>query len=75
MSGQPTRDPYRGTKAGLVISIDLGTTFSGASYTFLIPGEVARVYCVTGYVLLIHGVPRVGELRDFSDSADKKINL
>lgn len=34
--------PYRGS-AGLVVAIDLGTTFSGASYCFLTPGKKPEI--------------------------------
>ncbi|KAG8902814.1 hypothetical protein FRB99_004081 [Tulasnella sp. 403] len=46
---KPTRPPYEGTKTSLIISIDLGTTYSGASYSILRPGEVPEVYDVIGY--------------------------
>lgn len=29
----PTRDPYAGTERKLVLAFDVGTTFSGISYT------------------------------------------
>ncbi|KAG8996766.1 hypothetical protein FRB90_012640 [Tulasnella sp. 427] len=43
------RSTYSGSEAKLVIAIDIGTTFSGASYTFLRPGEEPRIFDVTGY--------------------------
>ncbi|KIO27481.1 hypothetical protein M407DRAFT_73123, partial [Tulasnella calospora MUT 4182] len=33
----------------LAVAIDIGTTFSGTSYTFLNPGEVPRIFDVTGF--------------------------
>ncbi|KAG9009248.1 hypothetical protein FRB90_008492 [Tulasnella sp. 427] len=45
----PLRSPYSGSQPGLAIAIDIGTTYSGASYTFLTPGEVPRIYDVTGF--------------------------
>ncbi|KAG8929079.1 hypothetical protein FRC01_004911 [Tulasnella sp. 417] len=44
-----SRPPYSGSESKLVISIDIGTTYSGASYTFLSPGEVPKVYNVIGF--------------------------
>ncbi|KIO27478.1 hypothetical protein M407DRAFT_23293 [Tulasnella calospora MUT 4182] len=48
MSSRPT---YSGSKARLAIAIDIGTTYSGASYTFLNPGEVPRIFDVIGFKL------------------------
>lgn len=45
MSSRPT---YAGSEARLVIAIDIGTTYSGASYTFLNPGETPRIFDVNG---------------------------
>ncbi|KIO22622.1 hypothetical protein M407DRAFT_79043 [Tulasnella calospora MUT 4182] len=44
-----SRSPYSGSKSTLAIAIDIGTTYSGASYTFLVPGEIPRIYDVTGF--------------------------
>ncbi|KAG8894097.1 hypothetical protein FRB99_001522 [Tulasnella sp. 403] len=41
-----TRFPYTGAKPSIVIAIDVGTTFSGVSYTFLRPYQVSTVYNV-----------------------------
>ena len=41
------RDPYSGSSRKLVIAFDIGTTFSGAAYALLDPGEVPRVQSVT----------------------------
>ncbi|KAG9009250.1 hypothetical protein FRB90_008494 [Tulasnella sp. 427] len=43
------RLPFTGSKSLLAVAIDVGTTYSGASYTFLVPGEVPRIYDVTGF--------------------------
>ncbi|KAG8929277.1 hypothetical protein FRC00_001494 [Tulasnella sp. 408] len=40
---------YWGSKSTLAIAIDVGTTFSGASYTFLKSGENPEIYDVTGF--------------------------
>lgn len=45
-----SRSAYTGSDCKLVVAIDVGTTYSGASYTFLKPGEVPRIYDVGGYV-------------------------
>ncbi|PFH47738.1 hypothetical protein AMATHDRAFT_151443 [Amanita thiersii Skay4041] len=44
-----TRKPYDGDKRKLVISIDIGTTFSGVSYTLLEPGQPSQIQGVTQY--------------------------
>ncbi|KAG9044028.1 hypothetical protein FS837_008864 [Tulasnella sp. UAMH 9824] len=38
------RSAYSGPDTKLIVAIDVGTTFSGASYTFLKPGEAPRIY-------------------------------
>ncbi|KAI0313393.1 hypothetical protein OF83DRAFT_1175706 [Amylostereum chailletii] len=44
-----TRKPFHGLKRGLVIAIDLGTTYSGISYAILDPGHVPEIRPVTRY--------------------------
>ncbi|KIO27477.1 glycoside hydrolase family 11 protein [Tulasnella calospora MUT 4182] len=44
-----SRSPYSGSRSTLAIAIDVGTTYSGASYTLLVPGEIPRIYDVTGF--------------------------
>ncbi|KAG8893586.1 hypothetical protein FRB99_001857, partial [Tulasnella sp. 403] len=43
------RFPYSGLKDALVIAIDVGTTFSGVSYTILRPDQRPEVYSVVGF--------------------------
>ncbi|KAH8117839.1 hypothetical protein DFH11DRAFT_1503934 [Phellopilus nigrolimitatus] len=43
------RQPYNGSQIGIVIGIDVGTTFSGVSYAVLRPGEVPEVQPVTRF--------------------------
>lgn len=45
-----SRSAYSGADPKLVVAIDVGTTFSGASYTFLEPDKVPQIYDVAGYV-------------------------
>ena len=40
---KPTLSPYKGAKKTLVLSIDVGTTYSGISYAILDPGEVPEI--------------------------------
>ncbi|KDR69807.1 hypothetical protein GALMADRAFT_77195 [Galerina marginata CBS 339.88] len=47
----PTRAPYRGTTRKLVLAFDIGTTFSGISYSVLDPGQVPEIKGVTRYPL------------------------
>ncbi|KAH9924777.1 uncharacterized protein B0H18DRAFT_1011158 [Fomitopsis serialis] len=42
-------DPYRGSSRKLVISIDIGTTYSGVAYCVLDPGEIPKVLSVTRF--------------------------
>ena len=41
------RARYSGSSRKLVIALDIGTTFSGAAYAFLDPGEVPQIQSVT----------------------------
>ena len=41
------RARYSGLSRKLVIALDIGTTFSGAAYAFLDPGEVPEIKPVT----------------------------
>jgi len=40
------RPAYAGDKRALVLAFDIGTTFSGVSYTLLDPGQVPRINSV-----------------------------
>ncbi|KAH9910865.1 uncharacterized protein B0H18DRAFT_404319 [Fomitopsis serialis] len=42
-------DPYKGSSRKLVIAIDIGTTYSGAAYCVLDPGEIPQVLSVTRF--------------------------
>ncbi|PPQ92722.1 LOW QUALITY PROTEIN: hypothetical protein CVT25_013908 [Psilocybe cyanescens] len=44
-----TRQPYSGSQRKLVLALDIGTTFSGISYSILDPGEVAEITGVTRF--------------------------
>lgn len=41
------RAPYSGKTLGIVIGIDVGTTYSGVSYAILRPGEIPEIVPVT----------------------------
>lgn len=51
MTSQRVRSPYKGDQPKLVIAIDIGTTFSGASFAVLTPGQIPLIVDVTGYVM------------------------
>jgi molecular chaperone DnaK (HSP70) len=42
-----SRQPYHGTHRKLVLAFDVGTTYSGISYSILDPGEVPEIKGVT----------------------------
>jgi molecular chaperone DnaK (HSP70) len=44
-----SRQPYHGTHRKLVLAFDVGTTYSGISYSILDPGEVPEIKGVTRY--------------------------
>ena len=41
---------YSGPSRKLVVALDIGTTFSGAAYAFLDPGQVPQIRSVTRQV-------------------------
>ncbi|KAM6497397.1 hypothetical protein JOM56_007870 [Amanita muscaria] len=53
------RQPYSGKERKLVITIDVGTTFSGVSYALLDPGLVPQIQPVTQYVRTFESVSRI----------------
>ena len=46
------RARYSGPSRKLVVALDIGTTFSGAAYAFLDPGQVPQIQSVTRQVVL-----------------------
>jgi len=44
---ESARSVYSGTSRRLVIALDIGTTFSGAAYALLDPGEIPQIQSVT----------------------------
>ncbi|PFH48903.1 hypothetical protein AMATHDRAFT_5374 [Amanita thiersii Skay4041] len=55
-SDHSRRQPYSGFQRKLVIAFDVGTTFSGASYAILEPGQIPHIQGVTQFP----GQQRVG---------------
>ncbi|PFH47317.1 hypothetical protein AMATHDRAFT_6868 [Amanita thiersii Skay4041] len=49
MVGEKYRKPYQGYQRKLVISFDIGTTFSGVSYAVLEPGQTPQIHGVTQF--------------------------
>jgi len=45
------RARYSGSSRKLVVAVDIGTTFSGAAYAFLDPGQFPQIRSVTRSVL------------------------
>ena len=48
-----TRTQYSGLSRKLVIAFDIGTTFSGAAYALLDPGEIPQIQSVMRWVILL----------------------
>ncbi|KIJ11254.1 hypothetical protein PAXINDRAFT_84746, partial [Paxillus involutus ATCC 200175] len=44
-----SRKPYEGLSRKLVLAFDVGTTYSGVSYSILDPGEVPKILGVSRY--------------------------
>ena len=59
------RARYSGPSRELVVALDIGTTFSGAAYAFLDPGQVPQIRSVTKQVFLpILDPVTIGNARD-----------
>ncbi|KAF9234834.1 hypothetical protein BU15DRAFT_78667 [Melanogaster broomeanus] len=50
----PERQPYQGPARKLVLAFDVGTTYSGVSYSILDPGEPPVINCVTRFPATDH---------------------
>ncbi|KJA20619.1 hypothetical protein HYPSUDRAFT_42924 [Hypholoma sublateritium FD-334 SS-4] len=49
MASRPSRSPFNGPRRKLVLAFDVGTTFSGISYSVLDPGRTPEVKGVTKF--------------------------
>jgi len=49
---ETARARYSGLSRKLVVALDIGTTYSGAAYALLDPGEVSQIRSVTRQVPL-----------------------
>ena len=52
-----SRTQYSGLSRKLVIAFDIGTTFSGAAYALLDPGEIPQIQSVMRRVILLISDP------------------
>ncbi|KAH8117852.1 hypothetical protein DFH11DRAFT_862716 [Phellopilus nigrolimitatus] len=66
------RQPYGGSQLGIVIGIDVGTTFSGVSYAILRPGEVPNVLSVTRFPGSTTGVQKIPTAIFYNDKQEIK---
>ena len=57
MEGAPPRARYSGPSRKLVVALDIGTTFSGAAYSLLDPGEIPQIQSVTRQLFLLISSP------------------
>ncbi|KIJ17541.1 hypothetical protein PAXINDRAFT_167554 [Paxillus involutus ATCC 200175] len=44
-----SRQPYQGLSRKLILAFDVGTTYSGVSYSLLDPGEIPKIHGVSKY--------------------------
>ncbi|KAH8832713.1 hypothetical protein DL96DRAFT_1459073 [Flagelloscypha sp. PMI_526] len=68
------RKPYSGTTSSMVIAFDVGTTFSGVSYTILTPGEIPTIFGVTRFPGQEHNVgnSKIPSLMYYSSTGELK---
>ena len=65
--------PYNGPSRKLVLAFDIGTTYSGAAYAFLDPGEVPQITPVTKCVLRLYHPTVVRSLEQISEQPKRRI--
>ncbi|KAF8632437.1 hypothetical protein AX15_001880 [Amanita polypyramis BW_CC] len=53
------KQPFKGPDRKLLIAFDIGTTFSGVSYSILDPGIVPEIHGVTRFPAQIHGNSKI----------------
>ncbi|KAF8345176.1 hypothetical protein F5887DRAFT_218796 [Amanita rubescens] len=53
------RTPYKGRQRKLLIALDVGTTFSGVSYSILEPGKPPETFSVNRFPAQIHGHSKI----------------
>jgi hypothetical protein len=58
------RAPYTGLSRKLVVALDIGTTFSGAAYALLDPGEVPQIQPVTRQIFPVSDPVTDGDERE-----------
>jgi hypothetical protein len=58
------RAPYTGLSRKLVVALDIGTTFSGAAYALLDPGEVPKIQPVTRQIFPVSDPATDGDERE-----------
>ena len=65
----PQRQPYQGFSRKLVIAFDVGTTYSGVSYSVLDPGEVPVIHGVNRYPAQDHvgGASKIPSILYYDD--------
>ncbi|KAF9652067.1 hypothetical protein BDM02DRAFT_3089986, partial [Thelephora ganbajun] len=64
------RTCYSGPSRKLIVALDIGTTFSGAAYAFLDPGEIPRIQSVTRRVPSILYYDHDGNFRGVENGVD-----
>ena len=68
------RDRYSGSERKLIVALDIGTTFSGAAYAFLDPGEIPRIQSVTRHVFLRLSMSSTSDTRQVSEQSEPWIS-
>ena len=68
------RDRYSGAERKLIVALDIGTTFSGAAYAFLDPGEIPRIQSVTRHVFFRLSMSTTGDTRQVPKQSESWIS-
>jgi len=70
-----SRQPYHGPHRKLVLAFDVGTTYSGVSYSILDPGLVPEIQGVTRYAIQVISDERCLNMPQVSRSTESRRRL
>ncbi|KAI5122758.1 hypothetical protein M0805_009841 [Coniferiporia weirii] len=65
--------PYAGDRTGIIIGIDVGTTFSGVSYAFLRPGEIPELMTVAKFSKQTTGNSKIPSIIYYDEDANMAV--
>ncbi|TFK38488.1 hypothetical protein BDQ12DRAFT_606089 [Crucibulum laeve] len=64
----PNRKPYKGKEERLVVSVDIGTTFTAASWCILVPGQIPKFESIVRWPDQFEGSAKVPSVVYYDES-------